>query len=49
MAVGLCVLVGQAVDERDPQVFDLRCKPWYDGVRSDPRFTAQLRKMGVAA
>ena len=35
----------RAVDERDPPILDLPCKPIWDGVREDPRFTALLRKM----
>jgi hypothetical protein len=35
----------RAVDERDPGILDLPCKPIWDPVREDPRFTALLRKM----
>jgi len=35
----------RAVDERDPAILDLPCKPIWDGVREDPRFTALLGKM----
>jgi serine/threonine-protein kinase len=34
-----------AVEERDPAILDLPCKPIWDQVRSDPRFTALLRAM----
>ncbi len=35
----------RAVEERELHVLDLPCKPIWDGLRSDPRFTALLRKM----
>ncbi len=37
----------RAIDERDPQILQLPCKPIYDGLRADPRFPALLRKMGL--
>ena len=37
----------RAVDERDPQITQLPCKPIYDGLRVDSRFPALLRKMGL--
>ena len=38
----------RAVEERDVHILDLPCKPIWDGLRSDPRFTALLRKMRLA-
>jgi adenylate cyclase len=35
----------QAVEERDPHILDIPCKPIWDPLRSDPRFTALLRRM----
>jgi len=35
----------RAVEERDPGILDLPCKPIWDVVRPDPRFTALLGKM----
>jgi serine/threonine-protein kinase len=37
----------RAVEERDPAILDLPCKPIWDGLRSDARFSALLRKMHV--
>jgi serine/threonine-protein kinase len=41
--------LNEAVDERDPQAPYLSCDHPYDGLRGDPRFTALLEKMGLAA
>ena len=38
----------RAVEERDIHILDLPCKPIWDGLRADPRFTALLRKMRLA-
>lgn len=38
----------RAVDERDPHILDFPCKPLYDRLRQDARFTALLRKMRLA-
>ena len=38
----------RAVDEHDPHILDLPCKPIWDGLRPDPRFAALLRKMRLA-
>jgi serine/threonine-protein kinase len=38
----------RAVEERDPLVLDLPCKPIWDGVRRDPRFDVLLTKMRLA-
>jgi tetratricopeptide (TPR) repeat protein len=38
----------RAVEERDPAILDLPCKPIWDKVRDDPRFTALLRSMRLA-
>jgi len=35
----------KAIDARDPIVTHLPCMPIYDGIRSDPRFSALLTKM----
>ena len=35
----------RAVDDRDPHTLHFPCKPAYDPIRQDPRFTALLRKM----
>ena len=35
----------RAVEERDPHILDLPCKPIWDGLREDRRFAALLRKM----
>jgi tetratricopeptide (TPR) repeat protein len=37
----------QAHKERNPGLINLRANPFYDSVRSDPRFTAMLKKMGL--
>lgn len=39
----------RAIDERDPHILDIPCKPIWDGVRDNPRFTALLRKMRLAS
>jgi tetratricopeptide (TPR) repeat protein len=41
--------LNEAVAERDPQAPYLSCDHPYDGLRGDPRFTALLEKMGLAA
>jgi serine/threonine-protein kinase len=38
----------RAVDARDPLILDLPCKPIWDAVRNDARFSALLRKMRLA-
>jgi serine/threonine-protein kinase len=38
----------RAVEQRDPLILDLPCKPIWDGVRHDPRFEALLRRMRLA-
>ena len=38
----------RAVEERDPHIFDLPCKPIWDAIRADPRFTALLHKMRLS-
>ena len=38
----------RSIDERDIHALDLSCKPIWDGLRSDPRFTALLRRMRLA-
>jgi serine/threonine-protein kinase len=38
----------RAIDERDPGILDLPCKPIWDTVRNDPRFATLLRKMRLA-
>lgn len=38
----------RAVEEREVHILDLPCKPIWDGLRSDPRFTALLHKMRLA-
>lgn len=38
----------RAVEERDIHILDLSCKPIWDGLRSDARFSALLRKMRLA-
>jgi TolB-like protein/Flp pilus assembly protein TadD len=40
--------LGRAIEERDPHILDLPCKPLWDGLRSDPRFTELLRRMRLA-
>ena len=35
----------RGIDARDIHILDLPCKPIWDGLRDDPRFTALLRKM----
>jgi TolB-like protein/Tfp pilus assembly protein PilF len=37
----------RAYKVRNPQLIFLRENPFYDSVRSDPRFTAMLKKMGL--
>jgi len=37
----------KAYKERDPQLTWLKLNPFYDPVRSDPRFEAMLKKMGL--
>ncbi len=39
----------RAVEERDPHILDLPCKPLYDPIRDDPRFAALLHKMRLPA
>ena len=38
----------RAVDEHDPHILHFPCKPAYDPIREDPRFSALLRKMRLA-
>ena len=38
----------RAVEERDPAILDLPCKPIWDGLRQDRRFTALLSRMHLA-
>ncbi len=38
----------RAVEERDPGILDLPCKPIWDEFRSDTRFIALMRKMRLA-
>jgi hypothetical protein len=37
----------RAYQERDPNLCDLKTHPICDGIRSDPRFSAFLKKMGL--
>jgi DNA-binding winged helix-turn-helix (wHTH) protein/Tfp pilus assembly protein PilF len=37
----------QALEEGDPDLFDLAVDPLYDPVRSDPRFRDALRQLGI--
>ena len=37
----------QAIDERDPDLFDLAVDPIYDPVRTDPRFRYTLNQLGL--
>lgn len=35
----------RAIEERDLQIIHLACKPLYDGLRTDPRFSALLKRL----
>jgi hypothetical protein len=37
--------LARAVEERDPKIVYLRTKPFWDGLRGDPRFQALVRQM----
>jgi hypothetical protein len=37
----------QGVEERDPDVTELQVDPAYDSIRSDPRFQALVKKVGL--
>ncbi len=37
----------RAIDERDPMIIPIKSYPFLDPLRSDPRFTALLRKMNL--
>lgn len=41
--------LGKAIDAHDPVVTHLPSMPVYDGIRTDPRFGALLRKMNLGA
>ena len=38
----------RSIDERDPHILDISCKPIWDRLRDDPRFSALLHKMRLA-
>ena len=38
----------RSIDERDPHILDISCKPIWDSLRDKPRFSALLRKMRLA-
>jgi len=40
-------LFEHAVDERDPSCLWMKCSPGYDGLRTEPRFQALLKKVGL--
>jgi hypothetical protein len=40
-------LFEQAVDERDPACLWMKCSPGYDPLRTEPRFQALLKKVGL--
>jgi Tfp pilus assembly protein PilF len=40
-------LLGQAYDERDSRLLEIKVLPDFDSVRSDPRFKALLKKVGL--
>jgi hypothetical protein len=42
-------LLDMAVGERDPQPFILQVVPYFDPLRSHPRYHALLRKMNLEA
>jgi hypothetical protein len=35
----------RAIEERDPIIVPIKSYPFFDPIRSDPRFAALLRKM----
>ena len=37
----------KAYKERDSNLWEIKVEPLFDTVRSDPRFTALLKKMGL--
>ena len=40
-------LLNKAYEEHDPRLCYLKISPWVDSIRSDPRYTALLKKMNL--
>ena len=40
-------MVGQAYEERQSKLTDLKLDPDYDNIRTDPRFDALVKRIGL--
>jgi tetratricopeptide (TPR) repeat protein len=38
----------KALDDNDPNILRINCNPYFDSLRSEPRFKAMIKKMGLS-